>query len=1295
MSWKIFGKMKSGYARDSESRPHGLETPRDQKLAAIYRLGRELVLARDEARIIRLVLQAAADVLAFEHAACLMVDREKKALVLRDSIGPIPFHHPGAFPLQSEKGIVVHVARSGEPLNVSDVSQDPRYLALDPATRSELCVPMRVEGEVIGVLSAESSQLDAFDEDDLLLFQTLADQAAIALANVRLLDEIRRRADEAAAVSAVLQVLSISPDLDRAFAEIVSRLRVLTGADRVSLALITEDGEHFTLVALDPPDDAITVGSVVPITASAAATDVRQGRPHFTPDLGAEAHFPAERALYQAGFRSRLNVPLFFEGGVQGALNLASRRRNAFHQRHLEVLRPIADALAVAITNRRLLEETARQRDHLAALRKVDRAISETLDLSRIMEVVAEGIVTHLGFKAALVTFYDAEEDAFRPVATYPRGALLRRALDMLGLDPWSLSFRFDPEENPGYRNLLEGKPWIETSFAVFVHPIIPRPLADAVQRLYGTRCNISVPIRSQQRLLGTILAATEEETISEEIQQMLLTVADQAAMAIEKARLYEEVRRHAAILEEEVARRTAQLRAEKEQTEAILQNVADAIVITDVEGNIQYANPAFARLTGYSQEELIGQNTRLLNSKQVPDEVFQEMWSTILRGEVWHGEVINRRKDGSLYDADLTIVPLRDEEGKVVGFIGSQRDISQWKEVDRLKSQFISNVSHELRTPLTNIKLYLGLLHTAPPEHHAAYLAVLERETMRLERLIEDILDLSRLEAQVEYSPEPLVLSALIRDLLARFSSVAAARGLTLHAELPETVPLVRADRQQIIQAVSNLITNALNYTPAGGRVTVRVWAEGGMVCLSVSDTGIGIPPDEQPRIFERFFRGREVRQRGVPGTGLGLSIAQEIIHRHGGRIMVESQVGKGSTFTLYLPALVVREETAPVQEPALPSRKPEKGGWRLLVVDDDPRLLAGLSEWLISAGYQVWTARDGQEALERLEEARPHLIVSDVMMPRMDGFAFFEAVRSRPDGVSIPFIFLTARGERKTILKGKEMGAEDYLVKPFDPDELLTIVEARLRRYAEMKAAHEAEVIGLRERILTLLSHEFRTPLTYITAYSDMLAEGGAHLDDEEFQQMLHGIRRGSERLRRLVLDFLLLVNLETGTAAETYQVRRRRVTALQNLVAAVVERYTPRAEKAGLKIRFEVASPPPPVIADEEYLQDALGRLLDNAIKFSRQKGNQITLRLEVQNGEVGIAVQDEGIGIPPGELPHIFKPFHQVDREKLEQPGVGIGLTIAQRLVALHGGRIEAESTVGEGSTFTIWLPAAST
>ncbi len=1270
-----------------------METLREQKLAAIYRLGQELILARDESRIIHLVLQAAAKVLAFEHASCLMKDSEGKALILRDTVGSISPHRPSAFPLQG-KGIVVHVARSGEPLNVPDVHQDPRYLALDPATRSELCVPMRVEEEVIGVLNAESSQLAAFDEDDLLLFQTLADQAAIAIANVRLLDEIQRRADEAAAVSAVLQVLSTSPDLDRAFAEVVSQVRMLTGADRVSLALATEDGEHFTIAALAPPDDALPAGIVLPIAASAAAADVRQGRPHFTPDLEAEADLPAEQALLRAGFRSRLNVPLFLEGKFQGALNLASRRRNAFHQRHLEVLRPIADALAVALTNRRLLEQTARQRDHLAALRKIDRAISETLDLSRIMEVVAEGIVTHLGFKAALVTFYDAEKDALRPVVTYPQGTLLRRALDLLGLDPWSLSFHFDPEETPGYRNLLEGKPWIETSFAAFVHPIIPRPLADAVQRLYGTHCNISVPIRSQQRLLGTILAATEEETIGEEIQQMLLTVADQAAMAIEKARLYEEVRRHAAILEEEVARRTAQLRAEKEQTEAILQNVADAIVITDLEGNIQYANPAFARLTGYSQEELVGQNTRLLTSGQVPDEVFQEMWSTILRGEVWHGEVINRRKDGSLYDADLTIVPLRDEEGKVVGFIGSQRDISQWKEVDRLKSQFISNVSHELRTPLTNIKLYLGLLRTTSvEEYHPAYLAMLERETTRLERLIEDILDLSRLEARVEYSPEPLMLSALVRDLLARFSSVAAARGLTLHADLPETLPLVRADRQQITQAVSNLITNALNYTPAGGRVTVRAWAEGERVCLSVSDTGIGIPPDEQPRIFERFFRGREARRRGVPGTGLGLSIAQEIIHRHGGRITVESRPGEGSTFTLYLPALVVREETAPVQEPALPSRKLETGGWRLLVVDDDPRLLAGLSEWLVSAGYQVWTARDGQEALERLDEARPHLIVSDVMMPRMDGFAFFEAVRSRPDGVSIPFIFLTARGERKTILKGKEMGAEDYLVKPFDPDELLTVVEARLRRYAEMKAAHEAEVVGLRERILTLLSHEFRTPLTYITAYSDMLAESGTHLSNEEFQQMLQGIRRGSERLRRLVLDFLLLVNLETGTAAETYRMRRRRITTLQKLVAAVVERYAPRAEKAGLKIHLKAASPPPPVVADEEYLQDALGRLLDNAIKFSRQKGSQITLRLEARNGEVGIAVQDEGIGIPPEELSNIFKPFHQVDREKLEQPGVGIGLTIAQRLVALHGGRIEVESTVGEGSTFTIWLPAA--
>jgi signal transduction histidine kinase len=296
-------------------------------------------------------------------------------------------------------------------------------------------------------------------------------------------------------------------------------------------------------------------------------------------------------------------------------------------------------------------------------------------------------------------------------------------------------------------------------------------------------------------------------------------------------------------------------------------------------------------------------------------------MWGAILSGKPWSGEVVNRRKDGSTYEAVVTVQSVSDLSGRVVNLVGIEHDISALKEVDRLKSQFVSDVSHELRTPLTNIRLYLDLLHGTEDRAKAVrYLETLVRESERLANLINDLLSLSRLEAKATpFNPEPIDLGALLGALVEDRRNLAASRGLRLEIEADPSIPGTEGDRRLLSQVFTNLLTNAMHYTPSGGRIRILTGREtdpqGDWVTATIEDTGMGIAPEEIHRIFGRFHRGLAGEASGEPGTGLGLAICHEIAQLHQGRITVESQgfVGQGSRFTVWLPY-----QRQPVPEPS-----------------------------------------------------------------------------------------------------------------------------------------------------------------------------------------------------------------------------------------------------------------------------------------------------------------------------------------------------------------------------------------
>jgi signal transduction histidine kinase len=365
-----------------------------------------------------------------------------------------------------------------------------------------------------------------------------------------------------------------------------------------------------------------------------------------------------------------------------------------------------------------------------------------------------------------------------------------------------------------------------------------------------------------------------------------------------------------------------------------------------------------------------------------------------------------------------------------------------------------------------------------------------------------------------------------------------------------------------------------------------------------------------------------------------------------------------------------------------------------RILVLEDDEGLLMGVRDMLQIEGHAVQTATNGQEGLEimRYGEFPPDLIISDIMMPVMNGYQFLEAVREVEHWATIPFIFLTAKGEKQDVHAGKLMGADDYVIKPFEARDLVVAVQSKLRRQREINHAQNALIADVKQRILSILHHEFRTPLTYVVAYSDLLNREFETLNIDEMREFLKGVSSGAERLRRLVENFILLVELETGEAEQTYRWRRRQFDDYEVVLAQAIAQAQPFADERKVQLRLLPVPSLPPVVGDAEYLKAAITRLIDNAIKFSDKPEAAVEISAFLREDEVCFCVADEGRGIPTRELETIFEMFYQIDRQTHEDQGAGAGLPIIKRIAQLHRGHVEVWSEYGRGSAFTLCLPA---
>ena len=363
-----------------------------------------------------------------------------------------------------------------------------------------------------------------------------------------------------------------------------------------------------------------------------------------------------------------------------------------------------------------------------------------------------------------------------------------------------------------------------------------------------------------------------------------------------------------AASLADEVASQKTEMHIVQERSSTILRHVQDGIAMTGLDGKINYVNQAFVHLTGYEENELLGKDPNFL----IDDQLFKSIKAAYIENRSWHGELIFQRKDGRSYVADVMFSPVHDENGRLVGFVSSHRDISKQKDLEKARTQFINSVSHELRTPVTNLKLYGELMKlNLPAEKQANYQEIMVKQVERLEKLIEDILELSALDLGTTlFDYVEVDVQDLLETAVANKQMQAEQKAIHLMFVPQRQQQKVWADFDQLEKAVANLIDNAIIFTPEHGTVSITCSLseerEQHWVQISVADEGPGIAPEEQAHIFRRFYRGNLAASGKIPGTGVGLSSAKQIVQLQGGDLTVASEMGVGSVFTIKLPAEV-----------------------------------------------------------------------------------------------------------------------------------------------------------------------------------------------------------------------------------------------------------------------------------------------------------------------------------------------------------------------------------------------------
>jgi PAS domain S-box-containing protein len=547
----------------------------------------------------------------------------------------------------------------------------------------------------------------------------------------------------------------------------------------------------------------------------------------------------------------------------------------------------------------------------------------------------------------------------------------------------------------------------------------------------------LAFPIRSNRRVIGVFeFFAREDRPPDDDLLRTVVTLGNQVGEFIERSAAEEEIR----VRDRAIASST------------------NGVILTDAaqpDNPVIFVNPAFERLTGYSAEETVGRNCRFLQGPETDPAAVAQLRDAIANRTDVNVVIRNYRKDGTPFWNDLTIAPVRDGMGNVTHFVGLQNDVTDRKRAEeelvaakegaevasRAKSQFLANMSHELRTPLNAIIGYSEMLIEQAEEAGAGDLAPdlqkIHNAGKHLLVLINDILDLSKIEAgKMDLYLETFRVDEMVRDVVNTIQTLVDKRGNRLEVSVEPDLPPMHADLTKVRQSLFNLLSNATKFTE-GGRVELRVAREQiegkPWVVYRVSDTGIGMTPEQMKKLFEPFGQADRSTTRKFGGTGLGLAITRRFSEMMGGSVSVESELGKGSTFTIRLPLAIEPEEKQEARETR--EAAAGVGAGIVLVIDDDPAARELMKRFLTREGFRPVLAESGDAGLRLARELKPNVITLDVMMPKMDGWSVLQQLKADPELRDTPVIMISIVDDKNL---GYTLGAADYLTKPVDREHL-----------------------------------------------------------------------------------------------------------------------------------------------------------------------------------------------------------------------------------------------------------------
>ena len=588
----------------------------------------------------------------------------------------------------------------------------------------------------------------------------------------------------------------------------------------------------------------------------------------------------------------------------------------------------------------------------------------------------------------------------------------------------------------------------------------------------------LSAPLRHQGDLVGAVFLARDKGMgeFGQEDEEILVMFASQAALVITNARRYREEQRARNDLETLINTSPVGVAVFDARTGAPVSFNQEAVRIVDSLRDPDQSPEQLLEVLSYRRAD---------GRKISPFDIAKEL----IEGDtVQAEEIVIEVPDGRSVTTLVNATPIRSENGTVESCVVTIQDMTALEELERLRAEFLAMVSHELRTPLTSVKGSITTLLDPPsplnPAEMRQFHQIIDAQVNRMHVLISDLLDVARIETgTLAVSPEPTDVGILISEARNGFRSGGGKHNIEI--DLAPDLPWVMADRLRMVQVLGNLLTNASRQSPESSIIRVTAVGEGVHVAVSVSDEGRGIPAESLPQLFRKFSRIESQEQGG--DTGLGLAICKGIVEALGGRIWAESDgPGLGARFTFTLPTVEQAGYVSPVAPGRPLSRAPRSAGQlRILAVDDDPQALRYVRDTLMRSGFEPMVTADPGEALRLVEEYKPHLVLLDLVLPGTDGIDLMKDIAETRD---VPVIFLSAYGQDKLVARAFDMGAADYVVKPFSPTELLARIRAALRRrdvpkpsepyvLGDLTIDYDERRVTLAARPVELTAKEYRT--------------------------------------------------------------------------------------------------------------------------------------------------------------------------------------------------------------------------